>query len=61
MSDTRQLLKNTLKELLYDLAATSDHPAADLESLIGEAICDLYEEAKKTLQERKRHLKLVTG
>jgi hypothetical protein len=57
--NTMDLLRRNLKMLLFELAARSETPGADLEHLLQDVISELYLEAKQALQERKSHLKLI--
>jgi hypothetical protein len=58
MENTEDLLKSNLKLLLLELAARSDHPSQELQSVVHEVIHELREDVRKAIQS-KRRLRLV--
>jgi hypothetical protein len=57
--ETLGLLRKNLKILLVYLAAKSETPSADLETLLQEVIGELHAEAKQVLEGKTRHLRLI--
>jgi hypothetical protein len=58
--DHKELVRRHLKVLLLHLAARSENPSFELESLLHDVINELHQEVKDAL-EAKTHLRLVTG
>ncbi|MDR3607703.1 MAG: hypothetical protein P4M08_10020 [Oligoflexia bacterium] len=60
---TKQLLKKSLKLLLYRLASECEAPSQELETILQDTISELYYEAKSALaqheEKRRQHLRLV--
>ncbi|MGK5085772.1 hypothetical protein WDW37_20985 [Bdellovibrionota bacterium FG-1] len=54
----KEMVRRHLKVLLLHLAARSEHPSRDLESLLQDVIEELHKEVKEAL-EAKKHLRLV--
>lgn len=54
------MVRRHLKVLLLHLAARSENPSSELESLLHDVINELHKEVKEAL-EAKTHLKLVVG
>lgn len=57
--ETLGLLRRNLKILLVYLAAKSETPSADLETLLHEVIAELHTEAQEALETKKCHLRLI--
>ncbi len=60
MDDTQQLLRRTLKALLFQLAAKSTDPSGELRQMIAEVINELHDEVRGAIRERSP-LRLVAG
>jgi hypothetical protein len=58
--DHKELVRRHLKVLLLHLAAKSENPSFELETLLHDVINELHREVKDAL-EAKKHLRLVTG
>lgn len=58
--DHKEMVRRHLKVLLLHLAARSENPSSELESLLHDVINELHKEVKEAL-EAKTHLKLVVG
>lgn len=58
--DHKEMVRRHLKVLLLHLAAKSENPSHELETLLHDVIDELHREVKEAL-EAKSHLRLVTG
>jgi hypothetical protein len=58
MDESRELVKRHLKVLLLHLAAKSEKPSVELQTLLHETIGELHAEVKAALRTRD-HLRLV--
>ena len=58
--DVVGLLRRNLKVLLFHLARQSEVPSQELEKILGEVITELYYESKEALEDKKKHLRLVS-